>query len=170
MMDDLKSLFHVSEIEITYKNKKPYHERVVIDTPWFAYDILKSTWDHDKIELQEQFKILLLDQKCNCLGLSEITTGGIDSCYVDPRVVFATALTAKATRLILAHNHPSGVTKPSEADIVFTQRIVDGGKLLDISIMDHVIVTPHGYYSFAEEGLMPTWQAKQTPRTFSPIP
>lgn len=170
MMDDLKSLFHVSEIEITYKNKNPYHERLIVDAPWYAYDIFKSTWDTGKIELLEQFKIMLLDNKSNCLGLSEISTGGLDCCFVDPRMIFVTALKSKATRLIFAHNHPSGVLKPSEPDIVMTKQMVDAGRLLDISVMDHLIIAPHGYYSFAENGIMSNWCSKHTPHSSSPIP
>ena len=170
MSDDLKSLFQVSEVEITYKNKTPYHERLIVGTPWYAYDIFKSTWDTGKIELLEQFKIMLLDNKSKCLGLSEISTGGLDCCLVDPRMVFATALTSRATRLILAHNHPSGVLKPSGPDIAMTNRMVEAGRLLDISVMDHLIITPHGYYSFADNGLMPNWDAKQTARSSNPSP
>jgi DNA repair protein RadC len=169
MPDDLKSLFQVCEVEITYKNKTPYHERLIVDTPWYAYDIFKSTWDTDKVELHEQFKIMLLDNKLTCLGLSEISTGGLDNCFVDPRIVFATALKSKATRLIFAHNHPSGVLKPSEPDIMMTKRLVEAGRLLDISVMDHLIVAPHGYYSFADNGMMPNWNPKQTLHPSSPV-
>jgi DNA repair protein RadC len=165
----LKSMFQVSEVEITYRNKTPYHERLIVDTPWYAYDIFNSTWDSGKIELLEQFKIMLLDNKSTCLGLSEISMGGLDCCFVDPRMVFATALIAKATRLILAHYHPSGVLKPSESDIVMTKRMVDAGRLLDISVIDHLIITPHGYYSFADNGLMPNWNSKQPPPLFNPV-
>lgn len=155
--DDYKSLFHVCEIEITYRNPTPYHTRVHIDRPWKAYDVLLDSWDTGKIELVEQFKILLLDNKCNCLGISEISSGGMNACLVDPKIVFATALKAKATRLILAHNHPTGVLKPSEADILLTRRMVQAGQLLDLPVLDHVIVTPDGYYSFSDHGLIPGW-------------
>jgi len=69
--------------------------------------------------------------------------------------LFALALKAKATRLILAHNHPSGQLKPSNADIALTKRLQQGGNILGIEIADHLIVTPHNYYSFADQGMFP---------------
>ena len=168
MSHDLKSLFQVSEIEITYKNKTPYHDRLRIDTPWMAYDVLQSTWDAGKIELLEQFKILLLDHSCNCLGISEVGSGGMSDVTIDPKIVFATALQAKATRLILAHNHPSGVLRPSEADLLTTRRMVKAGQILDLPVVDHLIITPQGYYSFSEHGHMPGWENGPMPQT--PLP
>ena len=151
----IQSLYTVNEIEIVYKNKIPYQDRIQITKSSTAYEILRQCWDENRIELLEQFKILLLDRRHTCLGVSEIATGGITGCVVDPRIVFATALKTKASGLILAHNHPSGNLKPSEADISLTRRLLQGGKLLDISVLDHLIITPHKYCSLADDGLMP---------------
>ncbi len=151
----IQSLYTVNEIEIVYKNKIPYQDRIQITKSSTAYEILRQCWDENRIELVEQFKILLLDRRHTCLGVSEIATGGITGCVVDPRIVFATALKTKASGLILAHNHPSGNLKPSEADISLTRRLLQGGKLLDISVLDHLIITPHKYCSLADDGLMP---------------
>lgn len=150
-----KSLYRVNEVEIVYKNKTPFQERIQITQSSTAYDILRQSWDENRIELVEQFKILLLDRNRNCLGISQIATGGITGCVVDPRIVFVTALKAKASALILAHNHPSGNLTPSRADIALTRQLVQGGRLLDISVIDHLIVTPYRYCSFADDGLMP---------------
>lgn len=152
----IQSLYTVNEIEIVYKNKIPYQDRIQVQSSSTAYEILRQCWDENRIELVEQFKILLLDRRHTCLGVSEIATGGITGCVVDPRIVFATALKTRASGLILAHNHPSGNLKPSESDISLTRRLLHGGKLLDISVLDHLIITPHQYYSFADEGLMPS--------------
>lgn len=165
---DLKSLFHVSQIEITYRNKIPYENRIKIDTSRIAYDILLSSWDTGKIELVEQFKILLLDNKCNCLGISEISTGGTGTCIADPKIIFATALKAKASRLILAHNHPSGHLKASEADISLTHSLAKAGKIIEIPVLDHLIITPQGYYSFVDNDLMPGWESDAKVQTASP--
>jgi len=70
--------------------------------------------------------------------------------------LFSAALKAKASGIIMAHNHPSGNLTPSEADKELTNRIWQGGKILDIAILDHLIVSPHGYYSFADEGILPS--------------
>ncbi|MEA5426395.1 JAB domain-containing protein [Arcicella lustrica] len=158
----------MSEIEIIYKNKTPYHDRLKIDAPWVAYDVLHSTWDAGKIELLEQFKIMLLDHRCNCLGISEVGSGGMSGVIIDTKIVFATALQAKANRLILAHNHPSGVLEPSDADILMTRRMVKAGQILDLPVVDHLIVTPHGYYSFSENGHITGWEKGH--RLQTPLP
>ncbi|MBA4853450.1 RadC family protein [Emticicia sp. BO119] len=151
----LKSLYRVSEIGIHYKYKVPYKDRVHINSPSVAYDVLRLAWDQNKIELLEQFKILLLDNRSNCLGLVDIASGSINSCIVDTRLLFSAALKAKASGIILAHNHPSGSLTPSENDKKLTEKICEGGKILDIAIFDHLIVSPQSYYSFADNGLMP---------------
>jgi len=155
MQTDIRSLFRVSEIEISYKHKAPVNERINVSKSETAYEILKHSWDENKIELLEQFKILLLNGQNQCLGLSELATGAMDLCYVDQRLLFALALKAKAPRLILAHNHPSGQLKPSNADIALTKRLQQGGNILGIEITDHLIVASHNYYSFADQGMMP---------------
>ena len=151
----IQSLYTVNEIEIVYKNKIPYQDRIQITQSGTAYEILRQCWDENRIELVEQFKILLLDRRHHCLGVSDIATGGITGCVVDPRIVFATALKTKASGLILAHNHPSGNLKPSQADIALTRKLLEGGRLLEISVLDHLIVTPQKYCSFADDGFMP---------------
>lgn len=149
------SLFRVSEIELVYRNKVKPADRPKVNSSQSAYDILIDAWDMNKIELIEQFYILMLDRGNRCLGLSHISTGGVSACLVDPKIVFATALKAKASALILAHNHPSGNLKPSNADIQLTEQFCAAGKVLDIAVMEHQIVKPGSYYSFADEGLMP---------------
>jgi len=151
----LKSLYRATEIQIRYKNKVPYADRVKIWQPLDAYKTIMHSWDENKIELVEQFKILLLDRSNNCLGFSEISTGGITGSVADPKIIFSTLLQAKASAVILFHNHPSCNLEPSKADIELTEKIWQGGKILDISVLDHQIVSPYGYYSFVENGIMP---------------
>jgi DNA repair protein RadC len=107
----LQSLFRVNEVELIYRNKIPYQDRIQITRSATAYEILLNAWDENRMEMVEEFKILLLDQKNNCLGISDISTGSISGCLADPKVIFATALKARATGLILAHNHPSGAPR-----------------------------------------------------------
>lgn len=148
------SLFRAAEIELVYRNKFKPADRPKINGVESAYDLLLSAWDMNRIELVEQFHILLLDRGNQCLGLSNVSTGGVSACVVDPKIVFATALKAKASAMILAHNHPSGCLKPSNADIYLTEKLCAAGKFLDLAVMDHLIVTPRDYYSFAENGLI----------------
>lgn len=147
-------LMKIAEVELIYKGKGDF-ARPVIETAQDAYVLLRNNWDSNKLELVEQFKILLLDTNGECLGIAELASGNITSCLVDSRLVFATALKARAVSLILAHNHPSGSLKPSNHDIKLTRKLTEGGILLDVTVSDHLIVTRKGYYSFANEKIMP---------------
>lgn len=153
-MEQLHPLYNVAEIEIHYRNAIDPMNKVCITQSKHANDILRQTWDQNKIALVEQFKILLMDVSGHCYGISEIATGGKSQCVVDPRIIFSTALKANATNIILAHNHPSGNLTPSNADLKLTDRLVQGGKLLEINVFDHLIITQDGYYSFADKGLI----------------
>lgn len=155
MAQTIQSLFSVSEVELVYRNKVPSSDRIKITDSWSAYDVFLSAWDLNKMDLLEQSYILLLDQAHHCIGISNISTGGVSACIVDPKIVFATALKARASSIVLAHNHPSGNLKPSQADINLTQKLRQAGDLLDIKFNDHLILTPLKYYSFADEGWAP---------------
>jgi DNA repair protein RadC len=152
----IHSLFSVTEVELIYRNEVNPCDRPIVKTSSSAYDVLLNAWDMNKIELQEEFLILLLDRSNHCLGISKISQGGVSSCLIDPKIIFATSLKSRASGIILAHNHPSGVLQPSKADIDLTHKLREGGKLLEISVLDHLIVTPHNYYSFTDEGMMPS--------------
>lgn len=84
----------------------------------------------------------------------EVSSAGVAGTVADPKVIFAAALKASASSIILAHNHPSGQLKPSSADIALTNKIKRGGEFLDIQVLDHLILSSEGYYSFADEGMM----------------
>lgn len=100
----------------------------------------------------EQFKVLLLNNANKVLGIADISTGGISSTVADPRIVFATALKANASKIILAHNHPSGNLQPSQTDKELTAKMKEGGRYLDLHVIDHLIITNDGYYSFGDQG------------------
>lgn len=156
MTDHITSAcYKVTEVKISYRNKTPPNDRTQINTSNAAYLLLLRNWDRNKIEMVEQFKIILLNNHNDCLGISEISTGGVTSCIVEPKVIFATAVNAFATKIILTHNHPSGSIRPSLADLRITDKLKQGGKLLDIDVVDHLIITPYSYYSMADDGMMP---------------
>ncbi|TKK64874.1 DNA repair protein [Ilyomonas limi] len=144
----------VSEVELVYKSKVKASERPQVSTSKEVYKLFKQYWDENKMEFVEQFKILLLNRSNRVLGIYEISTGGLAGTIADPKIVFIAALKAAASYIILAHNHPSGNLKPSTPDKQLTQKIKDGGKLLDIEVIDHLIISTEGYYSFADEGWM----------------
>jgi len=148
------SLFQVSEINVTYRPKFKASERPSVKTSKDVYNIFYQNWDMNKIELLEQFKIMLLNRANKVLGIYEVSSGGMSGTVADPKLIFSTALKTCASGIMLAHNHPSGNLKPSLQDIELTKKIKDGGRLLDIEVLDHCILTSEGYYSFADEGLM----------------
>jgi DNA repair protein RadC len=88
------------------------------------------------------------------IGHSHISTGGLSGTVVDPKKIFQNALKANAAGLILAHNHPSGQLQPSEADKNLTKKLVAAGKFLEIAILDHLILSTEGYFSFADHGMI----------------
>lgn len=102
----------------------------------------------------EEFWIIYINNSNRVLSKSQLSKGGITSTLVDVRLIFKNALEIGATGIVLSHNHPSGTLKPSEADIKITKKIKLAAESLDISILDHVIVGEHGYYSFADEGTL----------------
>jgi len=104
--------------------------------------------------LHEEFWILFLNNANRLLGKSQLSKGGIHATLVDVRLIFKKAISTGATSIILCHNHPSGNLTPSHSDIQLTKKIIKGGELLDIKVLDHIIVSQHGYFSFADENRM----------------
>ncbi len=146
--------FQVAEIELTYKTKVKPSERVQIKSSGVCYAVFKEHWNEDKIEFIEEFKAILLNRACRVLGIINVSTGGVSGTVADPKIIFIAALKANCSSIVLAHNHPSGNIQPSETDIALTKKIVAGGKFLDLLVLDHIIVTTDGYFSFADEGLL----------------
>jgi DNA repair protein RadC len=102
----------------------------------------------------EVFAVVFLNRANKINHFEVMSTGGITHTIVDPRIIFKKALEVKATSLILCHNHPSGSLRPSRQDEELTEKLRAAGKLLEIQVVDHVIVSDEGYYSFADEGLI----------------
>jgi DNA repair protein RadC len=100
----------------------------------------------------EEFWIVLLNRANKIISVEPISSGGITGTVVDTRILFSSALKSNAISIILSHNHPSGSLRPSAADEELTRKIRDAGKLLDVQLLDHLIISESGYYSFADEG------------------
>jgi DNA repair protein RadC len=141
----------VTEVQLTYKNKIKPNERPQISGSNDAYRVLESNWS-DQIELVEEFNMLLLDRSNRVLGMYPVSKGGLNGTVVHLKIIFAAALKGRASAIIAAHNHPSGPLKPSQSDIDVTRKLVKAGEILEIKVMDHLILSPHGeYFSFADE-------------------
>jgi DNA repair protein RadC len=102
----------------------------------------------------EEFWMLALDRGLRILDRFRISTGGMHGTVADPKVIFKEALDRRASAIILCHNHPSGQLRPSEEDIRLTRKLAEGGRLIEIAVQDHLIITSSGYYSFADNGMM----------------
>lgn len=146
--------YQVAEIQLSYKSNIKPSQRPKINSSRDANTVLKETWDETKIELVEQFKVMLTNRANKVLGIFEVSTGGISGTVADPKLIFAAAIKAAASGIILSHNHPSGNLQPSQADIDLTRKIREAGRFLEIQLLDHIIITTEGYYSFADEGLI----------------
>jgi len=145
----------VNEIQISYREKIGTLKSESIKSSQHAAKLLFETWDKNTIGLYETFKILLLNNSNKVKGIYPLSTGGITGTLVDMRILFAIVLKTLSVGILLAHNHPSYKTEPSEADKRLTDKIKQAAQLFDVRVLDHLIITPNGdYYSFADNGLL----------------
>lgn len=102
----------------------------------------------------EEFWMVLLNRKNEILSTKKISSGGVSGTIADAKLIFKAAIEGNATHIVVSHNHPSGNLKPSQSDISLTQNLIKAGKVMDISVLDHIIIAGNSYFSFADEGLM----------------
>ena len=102
----------------------------------------------------EEFWAIYLNQNNRVIGKSRLSSGGINQSVVDVRILFKSALDHLSTALVIAHNHPSGNLKPSAEDLKITRQIADAGKILNIQLLDHLIISQNSYFSFADENVL----------------
>ncbi len=145
----------IEHVKLVYRNKTNPLDRPKVKNDRDVYNILREDWDNDTINLVEEFKLMALDRNLRVMSISTISKGGMSGTIADLKVIFSTALLCRAHRIIVAHNHPSGSTKPSEQDIQTTEKIKDAGALLDMPLDDHIIVTDTDYLSMSSEGYIP---------------
>lgn len=150
----MSTLLQVSEIEVRYVSP-PLIKKVKIDSSKKALTSMKSVWNTHTIGYQESFIAMFMDRANYALGYRWLSLGGTSGTIVDAKHLFGIAVKVNASGIILGHNHPSGSLRPSEPDRNLTRKLVEGAKLLDIKILDHLIITPEfTYFSFADEGLI----------------
>ena len=146
--------YELAEVELIYKSKVKASLRPLIASSSDLYKVLLQVWDSGRIELVEEFKVVFLNRANKVIGIMDASSGGITGTVADPRIILAGALKCCAVNIMLAHNHPSGSLKPSRADEQLTVKIKEAARFLDITVLDHIIVSNEGYYSFADEGLL----------------
>lgn len=144
----------VTEIEIKYKNKVNSSERPRITGSRDAERIFRPVFE-PFLEHHEGMYAMYLNRANKVLGVLQIGIGGVAGVVADPKIIFQGALKAHASGIILAHNHPSGNSTASQADIDLTRKVKEAGKFLEIALLDHIIILPGTeYFSFADEGLL----------------
>jgi len=133
------------------KNNSTAKQKTSITCSQDAYKLMK----HRLEDLNhEEFWVLTLNRKNSIINEYKISEGGITATVVDQRKIFKLALDDKSTGILLFHNHPSGNRNPSESDNQLTKKLKEGGKLLDIAVMDHIIIVQSAYFSYADEGVL----------------
>jgi DNA repair protein RadC len=142
----------IPEIKLRYESSDVYRHKVHCSTT--GHKVARMLFDDDTMELHETFIAIMLNRANNTTGFRVIGQGGIAGVVVDIRQIAVSALMTNASAVIVAHNHPSGNTKPSKADLSLTKKLKDALHLLDISLLDHLILTKETYLSFADEGLL----------------
>lgn len=153
--DKILGGFKMQRIQIVsvkmVKEKNLMVEKKKLGSPSEAY---KITSEYLEGADREHLVVLTLDTKNVVTSITTASVGSLNSSIVHPREIFKTAILSNAASIIIAHNHPSGDTTPSNEDINITQRIKEGGKLLGIELLDHIIVGDDTYTSLKEKGLL----------------
>jgi DNA repair protein RadC len=150
--DHSAEFFQLPEFHIGLKTKGTPESLITIRNSEDVAAVARKCFDADSIGWVETFIVIALNKANKVMGFYKVSSGGITGTVADPRVIFQFALLSNAVALIVAHNHPSGNLQPSQADETMTRRIKEAGKLLDIKLLDHIIVTETSFYSFADEG------------------
>ena len=142
----------VSEIKISYSPKYLGYNKPKIKSSQDIYEILVELFDVTALTVKEECIALFLNRSQRIIGSYKVSSGGITSTVVDIRIVLGIALKSLSCGLILAHTHPSGNLQPSRNDIDLTHNLREAAKMMDIRLLDHLIISNEGYYSFADEG------------------
>ncbi|MBD5131913.1 MAG: JAB domain-containing protein [Clostridiales bacterium] len=137
-------------IQLSYLCDSAVNETDVIFSVEQAVKTLRASFKKGEIQMQEYFKAMFLRGDGHVLGIQTLSMGGTRITVVDAKILFSAALLAHAEAIILCHNHPSAVVHPSPDDLRLTQRLVDGARLLDLTIADHIILTEDSYYSMSD--------------------
>lgn len=148
-----KSMIKGYNIKIIYKRTKNKFEDMQILSSRQCYEVLKSVYK-DNMDHYESFNVLLLDTKSSIIDIIQVGQGNNKGVVLNTNAIFQAAILANADKIILSHNHPSGNLDASDKDKKITNDIVKAAKLLDKTVLDHIIISRNGYTSMADEGLL----------------
>lgn len=149
---DAKAITIVAAMELGRRRmRESSADPILIRRSEDAYNYIRA----DMLDLQhEEFWCVFLNRRNEVISKFQLSKGSISGTVADVRIVFKRAVELLASALFIMHNHPSGSLAPSEADKSLTRKFIHAGEVLDIAVIDHLIVTDHGYYSFADHGMM----------------
>lgn len=142
-------IMEVAEIKVSYSNTNL--ERIKVTNSQILYNLALKHWNSEILEFQEEVKIILLNRAHIVLGMYEMSKGGVSGTVVDIKIILGVALKCNASSIVVVHNHPSGNLQPSEPDKSITKKLKEACKLLDLNLLDHLIITKQGYYSFSDD-------------------
>ena len=140
------------QLKLVKENSGNYNINKQVRNPLDAKEAINTVLDLNNEHI-EKFGILALDTKNNIIGIHIISMGSLNASIVHPREVFKAAILNNANSIILFHNHPSGDTTPSGADISVTKMLVEAGKVMQVDVYDHIIVGEENYCSLKEMGI-----------------
>lgn len=140
------------KISVSFDKNLKKSELIKIGSSKDAYKVFERVFNADTFHWSEEMIMLCVNNSNKVVGFYKISSGGMTGTVVDVRMIFTTALQCAATSIIIAHNHPSGTLIPSDADLNLTKKIIEAGKVLDIRLLDHLIITDESFYSFADNG------------------
>ena len=143
----------VCELTVGYKRREEKRRKIhrSEDIASFAREFL---YEEGSMQYSELFFVLFLDRSHQVFAYKLLSSGGMHGTVVDSRLLFQTALLTHSSQIALCHNHPSGSLEPSETDKVLTKKIAEAGRFLEIPILDHIIISTEGHYSFCDEGFL----------------
>ena len=148
----MNHVFTKYKLKMVKEESSKYNVEKLLTSTSSAAEVLRSVYQLQD-EPEEIFMVLALDRKNSLIGAFEVSRGTLSESVVHPREVFKRLIVANASATILAHNHPSGISTPSDADMQTTKRLKEAGTLLGIDVLDHIIIGD-SYYSFAENGTL----------------
>lgn len=149
---EAKAITIVAALELGRRRKDlESEEKTKIASSKDAYEVIKP---HLLDLSHEEFWLILVNRANRVISTQQISQGGVAGTVADPKIIFKSALDSLASGIIIAHNHPSGNLTASQADIDLTKKVKEGGRLLEIQVLDHLIIAGQKYFSFADEGLL----------------
>lgn len=149
---EAKAITIVSALEIGRRKKETEPDKLVqISNAKNVYEAIQRHLEDLK---HEEFWVLILNRRNQIIKKQLISSGGVSGTVADPKIIFYAALQELASSIVLIHNHPSGNLKPSQSDLDLTKKLKKAGEVLEIPVIDHLIYTDEGYFSFADEGML----------------